>query len=260
VTLRADKTKSPEPVAAGVAGYLPANETDLSRSQPPSNRPGSFPATALLGQEKVIYETRPTLMGQHPVLVIAPLPLIVLFALVGVVGVVEMGWQPDLIGGLGFVEFIFFVPIIYALVSWRQTSYALTDQRVLKRSGESFETATYDDVQGVTMTPKSSKLVFELTPLAPGAASGLFGGRGRKIVWTAVPGAPAVVSFAQSAAMFYRVRNRQRQLRQDFVVASMSDRIVCAFCGGLLDVATLNPENPRCPRCSAPISVASAGG
>ena len=48
-------------------------------------------------------------------------------------------------------------------------------------------------------------------------------------------------------------------MRQDLIMASMEDKIVCQYCGGFTTLAKLNPDNPRCPRCSAPIVVAPIG-
>jgi hypothetical protein len=227
--------------------------------RPGNNHPGVFPASSLLGHEKVLYETRPGLIGLHGVLVIAPMPFVLLIVLAVVAGLVQMGFQGDLIGGGTFIALILLIPVAYAVSDWRRSSYALTDQRVLSRRGDSYQSATYDEVEEVTMKPGSSKVIFRLTPLAPGQPRGLFSGSGRQILWPATPGAPAVASFAQSASEFYRLRNRQRQLRQDLVVSSMQDKIVCAYCGGLVDVASLSPDGPKCPRCSAPITVAPIG-
>ena len=242
-----------------MGGYLPASESDLSMGRPANNRPGAFPASALLGHERVLYETRPRLLGLHAVLVIVPIPFVLLFVLVVVAGSVQMGFDGATVGGGTFVVLLLLIPVAYAVSDWTRSSYALTDQRVLARRGEAYQSATYDEIQEVTMKPGSSKVIFELTSTAPGQPRGLFASSTRRIVWPATPGAPAVASFAQSATEFYRIRNRQRQLRQDLVLSSMQDKIVCAYCGGLVDVASLSPESPKCPRCSAPIAIAPIG-
>ncbi len=242
-----------------MAGFLPASESDLYRSRPFAEQTGVFPNSALLGQEKILFEARPSLFALHPLLIAVPLPFLFLFTAAGLYDAAAAHWDPLFTSIMAFLLFLIALPILYAVSSWRRRAYALTDQRVLARNGDAFDIATYDDVQDVTMKPGTSKIIFELTPPPPGQAMGLFGPRTRRLIWTAVPGAPSVASFAKSAAAFYRLRNRQRQLRENLVVASMNDRIVCAYCGGLIDVASLSPDNPRCPRCAAPITVAPTG-
>jgi len=237
-----------------VAGYLPASEADLYRSRPGSNRPGAFPPTSLLGAEKVIYEARPRLLALHPILIIAPMPFILLLLLVGIVGVAEgLPGIAFALGAIGFFVFLLLIPVLYAVYSWNRSAYALTDQRVLAAHGDSYDSAPYDQVENVALAPGSSKIVFQLVPL-PGMLPAQ--ARKRVLVWAAVPGAPGVAAYAKSAARFYSLRLRQRQLRQDLVASSMVHRIVCEYCGGLIDVTTISSDSPKCPRCSAPIRVA----
>ncbi len=183
-----------------MAGFLPASEGDLLRSRPGSNRPGVFPPGALLAEEKIVYETRPRLMGLHPALVLAPLPFAFLFGAAIVVGVAQG------VGGTGFaiagviVVLLILSPALYGVYDWRRTAYVITDQRVAVRSGDSYETATFEMVRNVSLAPDSSKVVFELLPPpdAPPRA-GFRLSRKSRLVWVGLEGAPAVASFGQSA-------------------------------------------------------------
>jgi hypothetical protein len=243
-----------------VAGSLPASEGDLLRSRPGSNRPGVFPPGALLAEEKIVYETRPRLMGLHPALVLAPLPFAFLFGAAIVVGVAQG------VGGTGFaiagviVVLLILSPALYGVYDWRRTAYVITDQRVAVRSGDSYETATFEMVRNVSLAPDSSKVVFELLPPpdAPPRA-GFRLSRKSRLVWVGLEGAPAVASFGQSAIEYYRLQNQQRLLRQSLVVSSMSNTVVCAYCGALVDLSSGSGSAPRCPKCSAFLTVAPSG-
>ncbi|MGD0258157.1 MAG: hypothetical protein ABSB90_09825 [Thermoplasmata archaeon] len=242
-----------------VAGYLPRSEGELARSLPGSNRLGIFPRSALLGEEKVVYETRPTFFGLRLLSFWIPLPVVALLILV----VIDAAFLPDPAFGVaatGIFTFLFAIPMLYAVNYWRTTAYALTDQRVIVSEGNSFQSATYDRVTDVTMGKGSSRLVFSLVPdTPPGTPPGRAGRKVPTLLWKGVPGAPAVASFAKSALQFYRLRQQQRLLRQNLVVSSLEDRVVCEYCAALISVSTLQPENPRCPRCAAPITVAPLG-
>lgn len=243
-----------------MSGYLPQSESELQRAQPSSNERGALPSEALLGSEKVIYETHPRILRLHPILFWTPLPFVVLLGLVLVLGVLT---EPNglVISVVGVFVFLLPVasPTIYAIYSARRTTYALTDQRTLTRSGENFVSVTYDQIVAVTAPPKSSKVVFSLRPQDGKTSAPKGRSAPPTMVWKAVPGAPAVAAYASSATRFYQMRLRQKQLRQDLVTASTEDRIVCQYCGGWILLSSLQPENPRCPRCSAPIVVAPLG-
>jgi hypothetical protein len=242
-----------------VAGFLPASEGELQRAQPGSNRPGVFPREALLGAEKVVYETRPGLFALHPYLIVLPMPLDILIALAIGVGFAEGQGGVSLAGGGSLILLVLLLPFFYALYDWRRSAYAITDQRVVTRSGDDYQTVTFDTVRSVSLRGKSSTVVFELVPPPGEPGGGFLAARRTRMTWKGLRGAGAVASYAQSAVEFYRLRNQQRVLRQNLVVSSMSGKIVCAYCGGLIDLSAVDPEAPRCPRCSAFLTVAPTG-
>jgi hypothetical protein len=239
-----------------VAGFLPGSEGDLQQAQPGSNQPGVFPREALLGAEKVVYEARPRLFALHPYLIALPLPVIALIALAIVAGFAEGQGGIGLVGGGTFVLLPLLFPVLYAVYDARRSAYAITDQRLIVRSGDDYQSATFDTVRRVTLRTKSSTVDFDLVPPPGGPTGGFLVARKTRMTWKGLRGAAAVASFAQSAVEFYRLRNQQRQLRQNLVVSAMSGKIVCAYCGGMIDLSTVNPDAPRCPRCSAFLTVA----
>ncbi|MCI4350088.1 MAG: hypothetical protein L3K15_01035 [Thermoplasmata archaeon] len=240
-----------------MGGYLPSSEAELERVRPPTSRTGVFPVTALQGGEKVLYETRPKISTGRWVIIFVFGIFVLLFALVVATQPQDQGAN---LGAGIFALFLFALPIFIVLGLWSRVAYAMTDQRVLTRSGSDFQSVSYDQITSVSMTKKSATVVFHLAPPPAGSKTGLLGSsRAPTMVWSPVPGAPAVVSFAQSAVAYYRIRNRQRDLRQQVTVASLMDRIVCPYCGARIDIATLSPDNPKCPSCAAPVIVAPMG-
>lgn len=242
-----------------MAGYLPRSEGELYRARPGSNRPGSFPPSALLGAEKIVYETRPTLIGMQPLLFWAGVPVLVFFGLIAVVGAFSLGSSGAAVATLVFVLLIAFAPLLVAVGRWRRSGYAITDQRVVTRTGDTFDSVPLVRVSTIRLGRKSSTLVFELTPDTADAHSGLFGHRPPVLEWKGVPGAPGVATYANSAVRFFQMQQRQKQLRDAAVSTRLEDRVVCEYCGAMIPVNTLAPDNPRCPRCSAPILVAPLG-
>lgn len=240
-----------------MAGYLPRSEAELFQARPGSNRAGAFPPSALLGQEKIVYETRPGLIALHPVLFWSTLVWAIFFGLVGATGVSEG------IGGVGaalvLIFLIGFVPLLVIVAVPYRTSYALTDQRVVSRSGDTFDSVPMARVQTVLLGRGSSTLLFELAPDPADTRHRRLGSSRLLLEWKGVPGAPGVATYANSAVKFYQIAQRQKQLRDAIVSTSMEDRIVCEYCGAMVPVSSLEPDNPRCPRCSAPVLVAPLG-
>ncbi len=239
-----------------MSGFLPQSETELQRSRPGSNRPGSLPQTALLGAEKVVYEDHPRALSLHPVAFWVTLPIFVFFALL--VAVAGSTPQP---GGaeetIGLAIFLVVPPgavLLWAVGSTRSTTYALTDQRVVLRSGSEVVSLPYSEVGEIAVKGKSKVIISTKSTAASTAR-----GQRSSMVWRGVRSAPSVVSYAQSATQFYQLRLQQRQIRQDLITSSMEEKILCQYCGGLSPLSKLNPEDPRCPRCTAPIVVAPIG-
>ncbi len=183
--------------------------------------------------------------------------------------VIDAAFLPDPAFGVaatGIFTFLFAIPMLYAVNYWRTTAYALTDQRVIVSEGNSFQSATYDRVTDVTMGKGSSRLVFSLVPdTPPGTPPGRAGRKVPTLLWKGVPGAPAVASYAKSALQFYRLRQQQRLLRQNLVVSSLEDRVVCEYlCGPHLGqhVATGKPalSTLRRPHHGRSVRNVTAGG
>lgn len=243
-----------------MSGYLPSSEQELQRLQPFSNDRGALPPESLLGGEKVIFEAHPRVLGLHPILFWAPIPFVVLLLAVVVWGAITQlnGLAVAVIAVVVFVLPLS-VPTLYAISSARRTTYALTDQRVLTRAGDDYVSVTYDQVEGVATVPRSSKVVFALRSAPVTTGSSRRASKPKTLVWRAVRGAPAVAAYASSASRFYQMRLRQKQLRQDLVTAATDAKIVCQYCGSWIPLSSLAPDNPRCPKCSAPIVVAPLG-
>lgn len=232
---------------AGLAG----SENDLFLSRPGSNQEGCFPRAALVGDERVLFEARPRLLARHRRIIFASLPFVIFFGLVLAVAVAQFGPNPAALGLFVFLEFLTLIPILYAISSWRATSYALTNKRVLVRAGDDYHTATLDQVREVSVKPGSDTVLFDIVRgYSPGTGQAQI----EQMVWSGTPGAPGVAVFAQRAALFYQIRMKQQRLRDEFVASSMSQRIVCDYCRGLVDLSRVNPADPRCPRCNAPIT------
>jgi len=241
-----------------VAGYLPRSEGQLFLSRPGSNREGVFPRSALLGAEKVLFETRPGMIALHPALFWGGLPIVILFLLVAAAGFSQGGLGAIGVASMVIVLLIALAPLLIVFGLWHRTSYALTDQRVVACRGDTFDSVPLERISAVQMDPGSSTIVFQFADNRPEHDLG-FLERKPAVVWKGVPGAPAVATYASSAVRYYRLRQDQKRLRESFVAASMEDRIVCEYCGGMIAVSSLNVDDPRCPRCTAPIRVAPIG-
>jgi len=242
-----------------VAGYLPQSENDLFLARPGSNRDGAFPRSALLGDEKVLFEASPSVIALHPVVFWCGVVWAAFWVLIGGYG--STTGPIAAVGALvGFCVIVGLLPVLIVVASGRRTSYALTDQRVATRSGDSFDTVPLARVSGVRLGRKSSTVVFDLVPdPSEGRRRFLFGGESPVLEWRAVPGAPGVATFANSAVRFYQIRQRQKQLRDAIVTTSLEDRITCAYCGAVIPITSISGDNPKCPRCAAPIVVAAPG-
>jgi len=240
-----------------VSGYLPRSESELALARPVSNVPGALPPEGVLFSEKIIYETRPRILSIHPIAIWVCVAFLGFVALLAIVGGAGNGYSLTVILTLGLVlGFPEFVILAWAVSSARRTSYALTDQRVILRHGDDFTSAPYHQVGQVFAKRRSSTVVFQLIPPPPGTAGPA---SSKPIVWRGVRGAPAVAAFAMSASRFYTLQQQQKMLRQDIVTASLEDKVVCEYCRAYIPIAELNPNNPRCPRCAAPIAVAPLG-
>lgn len=210
----------------------------------------------------MVFEAHPRLLGLHPVLFWAPLPFVLIISTALAYGASTSSGNGTLVvlvvGSMVF-DLPFLAVMAYAVVSAHRTTYALTDQRAILRYGDESVSVPYDQIRDVTSPARSSRVVFTLQPNASLPRSRLFRTGSPSLVWKAVLGAPAVASFSKSASQYYRLRLQQTQIRQELIKASIEDKIACQYCGRFVLLKQLNPENPRCPNCSAPIVVAPVG-
>ena len=242
-----------------MAGYLPRSELELFRSRPGSNQPGVFPPTALLGQEKIVYEARPALRALSPVLFWVGIALLVFFSLIALVGMSSEGVDASGIGALIFLEVLAAIPLLIAVSRWWRTSYAITDQRVVAQRGDTFDSVPLTRVRWVRLGRASSTVVFELIPDANDPRPHTLGPKSPMLEWQGVFGAPGVATYANSAVRYFQIQQRQKQLRDAYVSTALEDRVLCEYCGLMIPVAELSVDNPKCPRCSAPVLVAPLG-
>jgi hypothetical protein len=233
---------------------LPSSQDELSRMVPGSNREGSFPRADLAAGEKVIFEVRPGFIGLHPTLFYASMPFVLFFGLVVAVGLASYGTA--YVGPGAFVMILVLLPIFYSAYSWSRTAYALTDRRALVRSGSDFQSASLEEIQQIELA--GSRIVLRTS--APSPAPGETAPRLGKVVWYGVPEASAVVPFLSSAVEYYRLKDRASELRERLTIAEMQQRITCPYCGGWIDASRIDPKDPRCPNCTAPLVAAPDSG
>ncbi len=238
-----------------MAGFLPISETALLRMAPPYQTTGIIPRGELLGNERVIWEGRPTLAAWQWVALV--------WGIFWLLGFIAVGAADTAAGaGIGqfvsatFVGLFFAIPLFFALWYWRNASYGMTNQRVLSRQGSQLASLSWTMVGRVRFNPSGSIITFDaisppgVPPFAPETL------RRATVAWPRVPSGPTIVAFASSALYFYGIRNRQIQLRQEMVMGATADRIICAYCKNPMRIEDLDPANPVCPRCGAAIEVA----
>jgi hypothetical protein len=239
-------------------GDGPRTEAELLLNLPPSNEPGVFPRSLLTGDERVLFETRPSLLGLYWG------RLTILFLWVLLFTGASFGDGTFTSGNVAFVviAFVFLdlpaiVLIALLVLLWRRTVYALTHGRVLRLSGlrrTAFVDATYDQVQNLTLVSGlSGGIKFDATP--PHAPSRLMGGRkfAKTIYWNALPDSPRVYTFVQQAFALHVTAAVEKGAREALVARLHEGRITCEYCRALVDIKQVNTTSPKCPRCGAPL-------
>jgi uncharacterized membrane protein YdbT with pleckstrin-like domain len=118
-----------------VEEFLTNEQKEFLDNKPPGNIPKSFPEMFLNRSEKVIYEGRPSIVSYiaRPV-VVGIIYIIVLgisfFALLNPVdSSLAVGWL------LFVIIFLFLLPLLFSILRWSRTYYALTDRRVTHTYG-----------------------------------------------------------------------------------------------------------------------------
>jgi hypothetical protein len=247
-------------MATGAEGLR--TETDLLLNLPPTNQPGVFPRSLLTGDERVLFETRPSLVAMY-------WGRLVLFLLWAVLFFAATIWSSIPSSGIAVIlaaVLLFDVPpvvliTLYVLL-WRQTVYALTDRRVLRLSGlrrTNLVDANYDQVQNLSpVSGFSGGIKFDATP--PHAPTGLMGGRkfAKTIYWNALSDSPRVYTFVQQAFALHVHTAVERGARLELTARLHEGRITCEYCRALVDIHQVNTSSPKCPRCGAPLIAPSA--
>ncbi|MCI4320203.1 MAG: hypothetical protein L3J87_05555 [Thermoplasmata archaeon] len=238
-----------------MAGSLPApkTEADLLVQLPPTNQPGALPRELLPPGEHVLFETRPGFFALYWGRLIVILLFLALFF--GVAATSVSALPGGVILGTPFLLWL-----IVLVVQWRHQVYALTDQRVIRVSGvrgSQFQDASYVQVHNLATEPGiSGGLRFDTTP--PSAyGGGAHAGRQRPLRWDGIAKAPLVYAFVQEAFAFGLRRQTEALAAQAALDKFTAASIRCEYCGGPIELASLDPLNPKCPTCSAPVRLPS---
>jgi hypothetical protein len=235
-----------------VAGSLPTprTEAELLTRLPPTNQPGILPRELLPPGERVLFETRPSFAALYWGRTTFILLWSALWLGLGVSVPAAFG------GGLFFASPAM-IWLIVLYLQWRHRIYALTDQRVLRVSGvrgTDFQDASYAQIHNLTTEPGlAGGIRFDTTP-PPSGAGYRPPPRQRPLRWDGIAQALRVYSFVQEAFAFELERNRVTAASQAAYDHLATESIRCQYCGGPIDIATLDPGNPRCPTCGAPVT------
>jgi hypothetical protein len=230
----------------------PTTETELLQRRPISFRQDAFPRKWITADERVLFETRPSLLGIYW----GRLALFLGFATLLLVDATYPMYLYSA-GYWGFEAFLFLVPTGVVYLAWRGRAYALTNQRVLETSGlvsPTVEYARYDEVQNLTVgTGATGDLRFELGAPGGSKVGRAAAGRPKKVVWRSVPMAPQVYEFVQDAFRLAALQDAQKRVRADFIGRALRTRIVCEYCGGLIEFDPDKKSETKCPSCGAPV-------
>lgn len=223
--------------------------TALTLNPPVSNQPGVFPRKLIEPHESVLFETRPGLWGKY-------WPGLVFFGFFFVTVLGGSVLDGQLLSGIAIVVVLFGIPIALIVLAWMRTAYALTDRRVLSVSGlfsRSFQMAGYDEVQNLTAGSGSSgTIVFDTNTTRRGLLAR--GSRmSQRIVWSKVPYCGQVYEFIQHAFGVRSAEAQKENVRKALLAHAMQNTIPCAYCGGAIDIRSVNLSNANCPRCGAPL-------
>ncbi len=217
---------------------------------PASNIPGSFPRELLFASEKVIFETRPLISGFLAV----PLIVSILWDLLWVGTTFA---TPSLVYNPALYFFVL-LPWIWVLVRWRNwrgTTYALTDRRVVRRSGKEgtkLQDAPTEFIGKVDLDGNTVRFRFG-TPAGQGALAHGGGILGNQVIWNDLKGAAQVQVFASEWISLYALKLQRERVRQQLLARVLADKVSCSYCGTLLPLGSISYDRPQCPSCGAPL-------
>lgn len=226
------------------------SESELLAQLPPSNTPGILPRELLPPGERVLFETRPSILALYWGRLTFLALYLALFISLGISA-------PAAIPGSIFFSSFAVIWLAYIYFQWRSRIYALTDQRVIRVSGlrgSTFQDAAYSQIHNLsTEAGLSGGLRFDTTPpsFGPGYPAPT---RTRPLRWDGLSDTPRVYSFVQQAFAFGVQQHRIAAATQAAFDRATGDSITCQYCGGLINLDQLDPSDPRCPRCNAPVT------
>lgn len=119
-----------------VEEYLTKDQKDFLDAKPSGNRPQSFPQMFINRNEKVIYEGRPSIAAYilRPIILGIFYTIIFGYSVYAALSTVGLG-----LDGLYWFVFILVVtlilPLLFSVLRWSRTYYALTDRRVTHTYG-----------------------------------------------------------------------------------------------------------------------------
>ncbi len=235
-------------------GSVPSQEQVLLQRLPPSHREGAFPRSLLAPNERIVFETKPRLVGfvGVPLLVSVIWSMIWGGAFIATFNVAN--WAGEVAAIIILIAPVWCWPLL-RFRNWRGSAYALTDVRVVRRSGSGgsqLQDARYDLVQQVQSD--GTTLRFRIARIA-GAGAAYHGGGllGDQVVWKDVEFAAQVQVFAQAFIALYAQKIRDDQILQALRLRATANKVTCAYCKSLVDLAVLPAQRFKCPNCSAPI-------
>ena len=228
----------------------PQSDAELLAQLPPSNTPGALPRELLPPGERILFETRASLLGLYW----GRLTFLALYFALWVGLSIS---SPDALGGSLFFIALGLIWLAVIYLNWRNRIYALTDQRVIRVSGmrgSVFQDAAYAQITNMTLeTGSGGGLKFDTnplpTPFAPQVRT-----RTRPLWWDGLSDAPRVYSFVQQAFAIGLARAHQTAAVEALMSKVTNQSITCAYCGGLVDLTLIDVTNPKCPRCGAPVA------
>lgn len=186
-------------------GLPPTSEAGLLQRRPSSDRPGAFPREYLLAQERVLFETRPSLVHLYG----GRLALLVVWCLFLVAAALTPAGQQDPSFWV-FAGLVGFLPLGLTMVAGYRYSYAITTERVLACHGlvfRSVASARIAEIQNLLVGGGLTDKFRFVVVGPPGLrAGGSWLHPPRAVVWKSVTQAPQVYAYLQDVFRFLMPR------------------------------------------------------